>query len=177
MSTEQRNSTTKPNATMFYLLMALIISGNMLVAQTDDWSAPALVEFGIVFDCAVLIPLLYLWFFRKTEKINWVKPLALLCLGVWIAGHVVPDTHHQLINQLTYLRHLGLVVLVLVEIRIMARIYRQVFKSPQKSDVSQIIRDASHEQPMPEWVARIIAWEAKVYRKTWLTIKHFIKRK
>lgn len=177
MSTAQKNH-TKPNATMFYLLMMLIIAGNMLVAQTDDWSTPALVEFGVVFDCAVLIPLLYLWFFRKAEKINWIKPLALACLGVWVAGHVVPDTHHQLINQLTYLRYLGLAVLVLIEIRIMSRIYRHVFSTPDKHiDTKQMIQDASKEQPMPEWVARIIAWEAKLYRTIWLKIKHFINRK
>ncbi|TGD75711.1 hypothetical protein E4634_02185 [Mangrovimicrobium sediminis] len=137
---------------------------NAFTIVIDGWQAPQLKEFGVIFDFAVLIPLLYFFCYRKLGKQTLVRTIAFACLGFWVAGKIVPDTHHLLIDQLAWVRYLGLAVLVLIEIRIATEIWRLAFCS-RSEDASEAIKLKAEQEGMPPWVAKLMAAEAKFWKK------------
>lgn len=159
----------------FWPVALAVVATNALVVVSDGWQAPRIKEFGILFDFAVLIPLLYLICYRASGKRTLVRSLALACLGVWAAGHIVPTVHHSLISQIGWVRYVGLAVLVLIEIRLGIEIWRLAFCS-QAEDSGEAIRQKAEQEGMPLWVAKLMAAEARVWKKLWQCVRKFFGR-
>lgn len=159
----------------FWPAALAVAATNAFTIAIDGWQAPQLKEMGILFDFAVLIPLLYLFCYRASGKKALVRTVAFACLGVWLTGHIVPDAHHSLINQIGWVRYLGLAVLVLIEIRLGIEIWRLAFRS-QTEDASHPIKLKAEKEGMPLWVAKLMAAEAKFWKKLWQCARSFYSR-
>ncbi len=159
----------------FWPAALAVVLTNAVTLAIDGWQAPQLKELGVLFDFAVLIPLLYFFCYRKSGKKAVVRTIAFACLGVWLAGHIVPDAHHMLINQLGWVRYLGLAVLLLIEIRLAAEIWRLAFRSPSE-DASQAIKIKAEKAGVPPWVAKLMAAEAKIWKKVWQFVRRLFDR-
>jgi len=165
---------TSIRAHWFLLAAAAIVASDLAVASLDSWSNPRLLEAGILFDLSVVVPALYLWCYRSRGKAAIVRAVALSCLGIWVAGHIVPSEHHQLLSTVGFVRYVGLAVLLVIQLKLVLMIYRAAFR--RDDDAAPTVLATVKEAGLPEWVARLMAWEASVWRKAWDAVRRMIGR-
>ncbi len=149
-----------------------LVAGDLIAAFAGEWQDAALLEAAILLDLAVVLPVLYLWCYPKRGKAAFFRAAALSCLGIWAAGHIVPDQHHDLVNVFNLLRYLGLAALLAIEIKLVVALYRASFSA--SGSVGKIL-DAAKETGMPEWAAKLVAWEASLWRKVLTFLRRMIK--
>ena len=131
-----------------------------------------LLEAGLLFDLAVLVPALYWLAYRQRQQRIGARVLALACVGIWLALQLVPEAERDLLNHVEPLRYAGIAVLVALELAVMAAIYRAIFKGGTVEDaVAQAPSD------LPAWVARLIAWEARLWQRAWSALRRFTRRR
>jgi len=155
----------------FWPVAIAILAVNAAVILLDGWHSPRIKEIGVLFDLAVLVPMLYLVCYRQNGKRTFIRAVALACLGIWAAGHIVPDENHALLTELGFLRYIGLAVLVAIEIRIGIEIFRLTFRSKSDAESDSAIEQKAKEEGIPPWVAKLTAWESRVWRKAWLRFR------
>jgi len=87
-------------------------------------------ELAVLFDVLVTLPLLFALCYRRTltSKNLIIRIIALQCLGIWLATKLVPIESQMVLPQLAWLRYAGLAVLVLIEVRIIAALFKILFK-------------------------------------------------
>ncbi|MEN1930215.1 hypothetical protein WCE37_14665 [Luteimonas sp. MJ250] len=158
----------------FVLAAAVVLIGDIALASLDSWSDPQLLEAGILFDLSVVIPALYLWCYRSRGKAAIVRAIALSCLGIWVAGHVVPNEHHQVLSAVGFIRYVGLAVLVVIELKLAVMIFRAAFR--RDIEAAPTVLATAKDAGMPEWAARLMAWEASLWRKAWDAIRRMAGR-
>ena len=159
----------------WFLPVALLVgAGDFALALADSWSDPALIEAGILFDLAVVLPALYWWCYRKRGRATLLKAAGLSCLGIWVASHIVPDQHHDLISTVGFARYIGLGVLLVIELKLVLAIYRAAFNQSGKADHAFA---AAKDAGMPEWAARLMAWEASLLRRGWESVRRLVARR
>ena len=78
------------------------------------------------------------------------KAAALSCLGIWVAGHIVPDQHHDLISTAGFARYIGLTVLLIIELKQVVAVYRAALSQSGSNHAFTAAKDAGG----PEWAAR-----------------------
>ena len=149
----------------FLPVAVLVAGGDLALAIVDSWSDPELLEAAILFDLAILLPALYWWCYRKRGWATLLKATALSCLGIWVAGHIVPDQHHDLISTVGFARYIGLAVLLVIELKLVVAIYRAAFSKAGSNDALAAAKDAG----MP-------AWEASLWRRGWESVRRLVKR-
>ncbi|AKS42555.1 hypothetical protein [Wenzhouxiangella marina] len=140
---------------------------NAFVLVLDGWRSPQIKELGVLFDLAILLPILYLICYRATGKRALVRCLAMACLGIWAAGHIVPDENHAILIEVGFLRYVGLAVLIAIEIRIGVEIFKLAFRSESDIESDTAIKQKAEQEGIPSWVATLMAWESRVWRKIW----------
>ncbi|MFB9068626.1 hypothetical protein [Pseudofulvimonas gallinarii] len=155
----------------FLPVAMLVVGGDLVLALADSWSDPALLEAGLLFDLAIVLPALYWWCYRKRGRAALLKAAALSCLGIWVAGHIVPDQHHELISTVGFARYVGLAVLLVIELKLVVAIYRAAFSSSGANPPLSAAQDAG----MPEWAARLMAWEASLLRRGWELVRRLVR--
>ena len=158
----------------FVLAAAVVLIGDIALASLDSWSDPQLLEIGILIDLSVVVPALYLWCYRSRGKAAVVRAIALSCLGAWIAGHVVPNEHHQVLSTVGFIRYVGLSVLIVIELKLAVMIFRATFR--RDSDAAPTVLATAKDAGMPEWAARLMAWEASLWRKAWDVVRRMAGR-
>jgi len=158
----------------FVLAAFAIIASDLSLAMLDSWSDPRLLEAGILFDLSVVIPALYLWCYRARGKAVIIRAVALSCLGIWVAGHIVPNEHHHVLSTVGFVRYIGLAVLVVVELKLVAMIFRAAFR--RDSETAPTVLAAAKDAGMPEWAARLMAWEALLWRRAWDAVRRMVGR-
>jgi hypothetical protein len=149
----------------FYAAAAMILMGDFTVITLDKWQNARLMEAGLLADFAIVIPLLYLICYRKNGSKALIRALGLCCLGIWAVGHIVPEAQHHMIEKVSFLRYVGLGVLLLIELRLMIGIYRAMFGKPEQMRAN--IESSLEKANLPPWLARIVMLEAKLWRKLW----------
>jgi len=158
----------------FLLAAAAVVTGDLVAASLDSWSNPKLLEAGILFDLSVVVPALYLWCYRSRGKAAIVRAVALSCLGIWVAGHIVPSEHHQVLSTVGFVRYVGLAVLIIIQLKLVLMIYRATFR--RDNDAKPTVLATAKDAGMPEWVARLMAWEASLLRKAWDAVRRMTGR-
>lgn len=151
----------------FWPVAGAVCVVNALVLLLDGWQSPQIKEFGVLFDFAILIPTLYLICYWATGKRALIRCLAMACLGIWAAGHIVPNENHAILSEVGFLRYIGLAVLVAIEIRIGVEIFKLAFRSKSDSESDAAIQRKAEEEGIPPWVAKLMAWESRLWRKIW----------
>ena len=154
----------------FYPLALAILVSDILVGRLDGWSNPGVVETGIIIDLALIIPALYYLCYRNRGKAAVMRTVVLCCLGIWLAGVIVPAEHQVLLSKIEFVRYVGLAVVVLLEIKLMRMIYGATFR--KESEAKASVLNIAEKEGMPPWVAKIIAWEASIWRR----IVNFFRR-
>ncbi|MGI3004042.1 hypothetical protein ACRTDJ_13310 [Shewanella algae] len=76
-------------------------------------------------------------------------------------------------NELVVVRYLGVIVLVLFEIKLVAQIYRAAFSG--LAATTESARQAE-DLGMPTWVVRLLLWVASLWRRVWSCLKRFGRR-
>jgi len=153
----------------FFLAAAVVLAGDITAASVDTWETARLLEAALLVDLAIVVPLLYLWCYRSLGRKAKIKALALSCLGIWFAGHLVPAEHQYALGIVGFFRYLGLAVLVFIELQLIFMIYRVVFTS--EASAQESAAKLAMESGIPPWAARIMAWEASLWRKAWEFVK------
>jgi hypothetical protein len=164
--------TTSPLKTHWFLPVALlVIAVDVYVSLTQRMEAPRLVEAALLFDFAVLLPILCVWCYRSQGRKAIIRAVALSCLGIWVAGKLVPADGQMLLTYVAPLRYVGLAVLVWIEIAIVLAIWRAVFKG--KPDAAAIV---AADNDMPPWVAKLMTWEARMWLGAWKRVRKLFGR-
>ena len=116
MSAKTSNTLRFLRVNWFFPAAAIALLMNSTVVYLDQWSSPELLEAGLLFDFAILLPVLYLICYWSEGKRSVVRAIALACLGIWAVGHVVPEANQSLLLDLQFIRYIGLGVLVLLQV-------------------------------------------------------------
>jgi hypothetical protein len=130
-----------------------------------------LIEAGLLFDLAVLIPCLYWLCYRGRGRKAVVRAAALCCLGIWVTLKLVPEAERELLNYVAPLRYFGIAVLVWLELAVVVAIYRTAFKGGSANEVAAQAQDKAD---LPPWAARLLAREALFWRCVWHRLKRFV---
>ena len=173
MSTMKLKSTLQGH---WFLPLALAIAvADLMLARTVPWRPARPLEVGVILDLAVLVPVLYGICYRRRGRAAWVRAAALACLGIWLAGRVIPAAHHELLDHLSPLRYAGMAVLFLVELRLAIAIYRAAFSA--QPEQTQRTLAAAEQAGVPRWVPRLMAWEAALWRRAWHQMQRWAGRR
>ncbi len=144
----------------FLLAAPLVLLTNLFVTQHEVITP--LVEFGVLFDLVILVPVLYVLCYRARKRGIGAKALALACLGVWVATQLVPEQSRNLLVYLQPLRYVGLAVLVIMELALIRMIFTSLMSGASSDSVERQVVD---ESDVPEWVAKLMVWEAGLWRR------------
>ncbi len=150
----------------FFLVAPVLVAVDLVVGLSARGEIDRLLEAGLIIDLAVVVPCLYWLCYRAQGRRAVVRAAALACLGVWMVLKLVPEPERDLLNYVAPLRHVGIAVLVWLEMVVVLAIYKSVFKGGTEREA---IRQAPAE--LPPWVARLIALEARFWLRVWTGIK------
>lgn len=120
-------------------------------------------EAALLIDLCLTAPALYALCYARQQP--WprtlLRALAIACLGVWLASWLIPAHEQQLLPQLAPLRWAGVALLALFELRLVAAAVRIAFSATGTAEQVQAASGA------PPWIAKIMLWEARLWRGVW----------
>ncbi len=155
----------------FLALAPIVLAVDSVVANSGP--IDGLVAFGVIFDLVLLLPVLYLLCYRKRTRGAIVRALGLACLGVWAATKLIPEADRALLSYLEPLRFVGLAVLVVLELAVVRVIYQSLSAGDGQNALAKKLADNSDT---PEWVSRLLAWEAVLWRKLFSFVRSVLSR-
>lgn len=158
----------------FAPVAALVAIGDVSAVHFGGWTDARIVEAALLFDFAVVLPLLYWWCYRARGKAAIVQAVALACFAIWATAKAVPAEHHHLLESFAWLRYIGLAGLAVLEIKLGVAVYKAVIVSGQSKAEAQARLES---EGMPAWVAKVMAWEAALWRRAWLFTKRFFGKR
>jgi hypothetical protein len=147
------------------------MAADVYVAIGARGKTDRLVEAGLLFDLAVLIPCLYWLCYRGRGIKAVVRAAALCCLGIWAALKLVPEAEHELLKYVAPLRYFGIAALFWLELAVAVTIYRAAFNGDSENEVAALAQDKSD---LPPWAARLMAREAMFWRGVWHWLRRFV---
>lgn len=157
----------------FFIFAALVVAGNIFVAHSARGEIDRIVEAGLIFDLAVLLPCLYWFCYRTGGKKAGIRAAGLCCLGIWGALKLVPEGEQDLLAYVAPVRYVGLAALICLEVVVLVAVYRTMFKGGSDQEVTARIQT---QTDLPPWVARLLALEARFWRKVWQVVKRILGR-
>ncbi|MGJ9420832.1 hypothetical protein ACHAC9_24305 [Massilia sp. CMS3.1] len=156
-------------ANWFYPLAIAVVLGDVSALQLQDWRHPRLFESAVLFDLAVVLPLLYLWCYRARGTAVILPMVSLASLGIWATSHLIPTEHQHVLGSVGWLRTTAIAVLAMIEIKILFGFYKAIFVSDKTPE--EIADKLSEDIKLPRWVTRLVVLEARVLR----SLSHFVK--
>ncbi|GGC24155.1 hypothetical protein GCM10011371_09800 [Novosphingobium marinum] len=146
----------------FYALLPLWLIASLGFRSTHPWaSQPQLGEAITLFDWCIFIPLTFAICYRgMSRRALFLRVLALICGGIWLAGKLVPADAQNLLQTMGAMRWLGLSVVLLFEVAAIVAMLRIVFGATPDPR-------ALTDQGIPPIVARLMIAEAKFWRWLW----------
>lgn len=155
----------------FWGIAPVVLALDFSVAMSARGSIDAVVELGLLFDLAVLLPCLYWLCYRRRGRQAIVRAAALGCLGIWLALKWVPEAEQDVLAMVAPLRWVGLAALVYLEAVVLLAVYRTVFRGGSVEQAA-----ASAPPDMPPWVARLLALEARFWLRVWRWLRRLAGR-
>ena len=149
-------------------LFLLLVAAVWLLARSPAFMQPG-GEAALLADLCLTAPALYALCYgrRQPLRTTLIRALAIACAGVWLASWLIPAAEQSLLPQLTPLRWIGLAVITIFQVRLMVAALR--ITSSGRGTARQVM-DATDA---PEWVARLMLWEAQLWRSLW----RFLRRR
>ena len=157
----------------FFFVAPIVVAGNIFVALSSRGEIDRLLEAGLLFDLAVLLPCLYWLCYRSDGKKAAIRAVGLCCIGIWGALKLVPETEQDLLAYVAPARYVGIAALICLEVVVLVAVYRTMFKGGSDQEVTARIQAQSD---LPSWVARLLALEARFWRKVWQVVRKVIGR-
>jgi len=158
----------------FFFVAPIVVAGNIFVALSSRGEIDRLLEAGLLFDLAVLLPCLYWLCYKARGKKAAIRAGALSCLGIWGALKLVPEAEQNLMAYVAPLRYVGLAALIWLELAVLLAIYRSIFKGGTSHEATARVQA---ETDMPPWAARLLVLEAMFWRRIWQGLKRMLGRK
>ncbi|MBW8367831.1 MAG: hypothetical protein K0M70_08240 [Arenimonas sp.] len=152
----------------FFLVAPIVVAADVFAAFSARGEIDRLMEAGLLFDLAVLLPCLYWLCYRSGGKKVAIRAVALCCLGIWVAQKLVPEDEHNLMGYVAPLRYVGIAALVLIELWVVMALYRFVFKG---GDSPSAVARIQAEADLPPWIAKLLVLEAMFWRRAWQAVK------
>ncbi len=154
----------------------LILSGALVVSHTADWPSEARVlEGALIFDLAILAPLLFWICYRLKSRVAALRAVAMACGGIWLATYLVPPEHQALLPFMAFLRYGAIAVLVYVELRLMAVLYWSVIMGRVSPD--QAAAHIAREAGIPDVIAGLVARELLFWQRVLARPIAFVRRR
>lgn len=153
------NMTQRLKDNWFWPLAAFLAAIAALIARTTPIQSLEGWEVAVVFDVLITIPVLFALCYRtKLTRNNLIiRIVALQCLGIWLATKIVPIEVQAVLPQLSWLRHVGVAILVIIELRVMMAMFRIIFKTEtNEAELEQL--------GMPSFLAKLALLEARFWR-------------
>jgi hypothetical protein len=154
----------------FFLVAAVMISGDWIAVRSDSWTYPRVLEAAVLGDLVLIMPMLYLFCYRAQGKAVVFRTLALSCSAIWLCSYIIPQIHHHLLATFGWLRYAGIAVLTVVEFKVTLAMLRVLFNTKLSKD--ETIKTIASQSDMPMWMANWMAIEAKF----WIGLGNFLKR-
>ena len=158
----------------FVPVAACMVLGDLSAWRWGGWDDARVIEAALLFDFVFVVPALYAWCYRAQGKQAVLNAVALGCFAIWASGHLIPPEEQNLLSSYGWLRYVGLAGLMLLEIKLGILVYRQVILKGQSKEAAQARLEADG---MPPWVAKLMAFEAALWRKAWLWVRRLAGRR
>ncbi|MBX9870132.1 MAG: hypothetical protein K2X63_10055 [Burkholderiaceae bacterium] len=155
----------------FWPLALFFIFGHYIEIRNGLWNSwidGQFVEAVFLFDLVLVLPSFYLLCYRAQGKVTLIKALAIACSAIWVCGELLPVEHQQVLTNLAWLRYIGLAGLFVLELRLIASIVKAVFVTGEDT---QSLQSKLNAQGMPNWLAKLSALEASIWRRVWLFVR------
>ena len=150
----------------FFMAFAAVLAGSYGFARSSIFLAEG-GEVAILADLCFTVPLLYCWCYwnRLPRRQIAVRAAALACLGVWVAGRLIPAADQTILPHLSLARTLGIVVLTLIELRVLVAVVRLTFSG------TATVEEVSARSGAPPMIARLMLIEARFWRWIWTLLR------
>jgi hypothetical protein len=155
----------------FYVIAAPLLAAEAYLILSTQLTFDRVLEAGLLFDLAVLVPCLHWLCYRHLGRKAVVRTLALACLGVWLATKLVPEPNHDLLNYVVPVRYAGLVVLVWIELAIGFALLRTVFRG---GSVNEVV--SQFPVALPPWAVKLVAIEVNFWQGALRAIRQWLRR-
>jgi hypothetical protein len=155
-------------ANWFLLIAPLLLIAGAAAARATAWPSDGrTMEAVLLFDACITLPALYALCYGRTLPL-WqlaIRMIGIACLGIFLLGYVVPVGAQHLLPNFAWARIIGLVLLFLIELRLLIVGLRLVFGG--SADEAQIAARTG----APEWVARLMLIEARLWKSLWRLLR------
>jgi hypothetical protein len=154
-------------ANWFWLAMPMLVTIEWAVLRSVPLDEAWPVEAMALFDLCVFVPALYALCYARHLSAGAlaVRLLGLVCLGVLLAGWMVPAERQLLLPSLGWLRIAGIVVLSAIELVAVVALTKLVFSGASDADALAARTGA------PAWLVRLMMLEARFWRWLWRTLR------
>ena len=159
----------------FYPLAIAVVLGDVSALHFQDWRDPRLFESAVLFDLAVVLPLLYLLCYRARGTAVILPMVSLASLGIWGTSHLIPAEYQHVLNSVGWLRTMAIAVLAMVEIKILFGFYKAIFASDKTPE--EIADELAKDIKLPLWLMRLVALEARVLRSVSRFVQSLLRRR
>lgn len=175
MTTRGENVFFWAKANWYFVLLPIILCGNYAASKIPGDIDPRLNETAILFDLVFLLPALYAVCYRKLGRKIIIRILGIACMGIWLAGHLIPAEEQVIYAQIAFMRDAGLAFLTLIEIRISVFMFKLLFGRLQENE--NTVRQLNEKMDVPLWVAKLIVLEAAFWKRLWKFVRHLFMRR
>lgn len=159
----------------FFVILPIIFFADYLTAKLPVEIDPRLNEVSILFDLALLLPVLYAICYREMGRKIIVRTIGIMCLGIWLAGHLIPAEEQVVYLYFTWLRYAGFGFLILLEIKMTVLVFKLLYGREQNHDKTSI-KKLSNELNVPVWAAKLMMLEAAFWKRPWKMLANLFKR-
>lgn len=158
----------------FWPFAILFVVGHYITIHYGFWNSwidGQFVEAVFLFDLVLVLPSFYLLCYRAQGKVAFIKALAIACSAIWLCGKLLPLEHQQVLTNLAWLRYIGLAGLFVLELKLIASIVKAVFVTGEDMQSLESLERKLNAQGMPNWLAKLSAFEASIWRRIWLFVR------
>lgn len=143
----------------FWPLAIALMALAWAMAQLFPTEPNNLWEYAVVFDVMVTLRILFFICYRNKNslKVNLIGIVALQCSGIWLATKIVPVESQNILPYLSWLRILGFVFILALEVGVVIALIKIVFRTDTTAkQVEQL--------GVPPVVAKLLLMEARFWR-------------
>jgi hypothetical protein len=151
-------------ANWFLPAAAVLLTIALVIARATPWASQgAAMEAVFLFDVCITLPLLYALCYARTLP-PWqlaLRMLGVACLGIFLLDYMVPPEARRLLPAFHWARSIGLLLLVLFELRLVVAGIRLVFRPGTTEE------QLSASTGAPPFIARLMLLEARFWQAVW----------
>ncbi|MCR2834607.1 hypothetical protein [Parerythrobacter lacustris] len=155
---------SKPREKWFFVIvLPIAIAIEWAFAQTLDWTAYPRSEWVALVDLCIFMPVLYLTLFSSelTPLARFLRSLGIAGIGLIVSGLIIPEANQFLVAELSSIRNLALIGILMFEGWILAKVISAVYRKNANAEALE------REFAIPGWIARLMVLEARFWKAVW----------